>query len=562
MFKKSSKPKNVRKRQLLSEDQDRDSSSSGGGDEDASAGGNGPPKSKSARRAEGKLAFSSASSQQRAARAAAAEAGADGALEGPAKPAVSFAYESDRRVQVKGVPRDALVLSFSSLPFPLIFPLLPLQMASDSRATATIETETEFDRDSRAIREKVLKQAEEALKGRAREGGSAAAGPAGPPGSKKEVYKGMAGYADHTAGFRREHTVASEKATGAHGPLRASTHIRWSVRFDYQPDLCKDYKETGYCGYGDSCKFLHDRGDYKAGWQIEREWQEKEKRRKEAAALGMLEEGDGGEGEEEEDDDDDLPFACFICRQSFVDPVVTKCRHYFCEHCALKHHSRNKNCFVCEQPTQGVFNTAHDIIKRVKERAAKEAKDKEEVAKGAGSSRPEAAGGDENLQAEEPQAEGLRQYEDEARRFSIRVPAAWEQRDKAGATALFANPERRGDTLGVVVNPVRVRSLRDFGDIDYVATRLLDAERRKESTKSAEILSQRVKELAGGIPLYQIEYALASTRGSKRILTAVTIADRKLYIVNIAVADSESEPVDLATLGMLRRALDSFALLS
>ncbi|CAI5535385.1 unnamed protein product [Closterium sp. Naga37s-1] len=455
----------------------------------------------------------------------------------------------------------ASIVDLNSVPS---LPLVRPDGAGQLRATATIETETEFDRDSRAIREKVLKQAEEALKGRAREGGSAAAGPAGPPGSKKEVYKGMAGYADHTAGFRREHTVASEKATGAHGPLRASTHIRWSVRFDYQPDLCKDYKETGYCGYGDSCKFLHDRGDYKAGWQIEREWQEKEKRRKEAAAMGMLEEGEGGEGEEEEDDDDDLPFACFICRQPFVDPVVTKCRHYFCEHCALKHHSRNKNCFVCEQPTQGVFNTAHDIIKRVKERAAKEAKDKEEIAKGAGSSRPEAAGGDDgdkNPQAEDSLVEGLRPYEDEARRFSIMVPAAWEQRDKAGATALFASPERRGDTLGVVVNPVRVRSLRDFGDIDLVATRLLDAERRKESTKSAEILSQRTKELPGGVPLYQIEYALASTRGSKRILTAVTIADRKLYIVNIAVADSESEPVDLTTLGMLRRALDSFALL-
>ncbi|CAI7802883.1 unnamed protein product [Closterium sp. NIES-54] len=535
MFKKSSKPKNVRKRQLLSEDQDRDSSSSGGADEDASAGGDVAPKSKNARRGEGKLAFSSASSQQRAARAAAAEAGADGAAEGPAKPTVSFAYESDRRVQ----------------------------MASDSRATATIETETEFDRDSRAIREKVLKQAEEALKGRAREGGSAAAGPAGPPGSKKEVYKGMAGYADHTAGFRREHTVASEKATGAHGPLRASTHIRWSVRFDYQPDLCKDYKETGYCGYGDSCKFLHDRGDYKAGWQIEREWQEKEKRRKEAAALGMLEEGDGGEGEEEDDDDDDLPFACFICRQSFVDPVVTKCRHYFCEHCALKHHSRNKNCFVCEQPTQGVFNTAHPSRRACASRARRRSSRASHylllpVTISPSLRRSHAP---ENPQAEDSLAEGLRPYEDEARRFSIMVPAAWEQRDKAGATALFASPERRGDTLGVVVNPVRVRSLRDFGDIDLVATRLLDAEQRKESTKSAEILSQRTKELPGAITLYQIEYALASTRGSKRILTAVTIADRKLYIVNIAVADSESEPVDLTTLGMLRRALDSFALL-
>ncbi len=28
----------------------------------------------------------------------------------------------------------------------------------------------------------------------------------------------------------------------------------------------------GYCGFGDSCKFLHDRSDYKHGWQLEREW--------------------------------------------------------------------------------------------------------------------------------------------------------------------------------------------------------------------------------------------------------------------------------------------------
>merc|ERR1739848_694233 len=43
------------------------------------------------------------------------------------------------------------------------------------------------------------------------------------------------------------------------GPSRISSHIRSSKRFDYQPDICKDYKETGYCGYGEACKFLHDR---------------------------------------------------------------------------------------------------------------------------------------------------------------------------------------------------------------------------------------------------------------------------------------------------------------
>jgi len=191
------------------------------------------------------------------------------------------------------------------------------------------------DRDARALREKYLKRAEEALKGE--EKGEMRRQGGGGLGGDPKVYRGVHGYVDHTAGFRREHTVSGEKSSGAFGPLRASAHIRMSVRFDYQPDICKDYKETGFCGYGDACKFMHDRGDYKSGWQLEREWDDKEKKRKEALAMGMVREveGEGGEGEDSEEEDE-LPFACFICREPFVDPVVTKCQHYFCEHCALK----------------------------------------------------------------------------------------------------------------------------------------------------------------------------------------------------------------------------------
>lgn len=61
------------------------------------------------------------------------------------------------------------------------------------------------------------------------------------------------------------------------GPMRGSTNIRATSRFDYQPDICKDYKETGYCGFGDTCKFLHDRSDYKSGWQLEKEWEESQR---------------------------------------------------------------------------------------------------------------------------------------------------------------------------------------------------------------------------------------------------------------------------------------------
>ncbi|XP_050230492.1 zinc finger CCCH domain-containing protein 1 [Mercurialis annua] len=232
-----------------------------------------------------------------------------------------------------------------------------IQVQHDSRATATLETETDFSRDARAVRERALKQADEALKGKKSTSGDA------------KLYKGIHGYTDHKAGFRREQTISSEKAGGAHGPLRASAHIRVSARFDYQPDICKDYKETGYCGYGDSCKFMHDRGDYKPGWQLEKEWEEAEKMRKRNLALKEME-GDADDNIEEEvddGDDDELPFACFICRQPFVDPVMTKCKHYFCEHCALKHHAKNKKCFVCNQPTLGIFNTAHEIRKKIAE---------------------------------------------------------------------------------------------------------------------------------------------------------------------------------------------------
>lgn len=199
-----------------------------------------------------------------------------------------------------------------------------IQVQHDSRATATLETETEFSRDARALRERVLKQSEEALKGKTKSSGD------------EKVYKGIHGYTDYKAGFRREQTVSSEKAGGSHGPLRASAHIRTSARFDYQPDICKDYKETGYCGFGDACKFMHDRGDYKSGWQMEREWEDAEKTRKRNLALGGDEMDDDVGGDQSDEEDNLLPFACFICRQPFVDPVVTKCKHYFCEHCALK----------------------------------------------------------------------------------------------------------------------------------------------------------------------------------------------------------------------------------
>lgn len=84
----------------------------------------------------------------------------------------------------------------------------------------------------------------------------------------------------------------------------------------------KDYKETGRCGYGDSCKFMHDRGDHKAGWQIERDWAAEQEEKRKRALMGLS--GDAAEENFEIKAEDDLPWACLICREPFNNPVVTK----------------------------------------------------------------------------------------------------------------------------------------------------------------------------------------------------------------------------------------------
>lgn len=168
---------------------------------------------------------------------------------------------------------------------------------SDQGATATIEIDTEIDRDAQAIHQKSIEINKE-LEGKADD----------------KIYRGLNNYAQY---YKKKDSVLGNASSGMvrNGPMRAPAHLRATVRWDYQPDICKDYKETGFCGFGDSCKFLHDRSDYKHGWQLE----------KEHGGGSHDCESDGDDGKYEiHSDDEDLPFKCFICRESFVDPIVTK----------------------------------------------------------------------------------------------------------------------------------------------------------------------------------------------------------------------------------------------
>ncbi|XP_051894666.1 LOW QUALITY PROTEIN: E3 ubiquitin-protein ligase RNF113A [Pristis pectinata] len=210
----------------------------------------------------------------------------------------------------------------------------------DMGATAVYQLDTEKDKDMQAIFERSQKIQEE-LKGK----------------DDEKIYRGINNYIKY---IKPKDTPMANASSGMvrKGPIRAHENLRATVRWDYQPDICKDYKETGFCGFGDSCKFLHDRSDYKHGWQIERELDE-----------GRYSINDD-ENYEVSSDEDALPFKCFICRASFTNPVMTKCKHYFCESCALQHYRKSKRCYVCNEQTNGVFNPAKELIAKMKKHKA------------------------------------------------------------------------------------------------------------------------------------------------------------------------------------------------
>lgn len=153
-------------------------------------------------------------------------------------------------------------------------------------------------------------------------------------------------------------------------------------------------------------------------------------------------------------------------------------------------------------------------------------------------------------------------YSDDMEGFTLMKPAQWNKIDKAGATVLFEDPLYKGNNVGVVVNPVRISSLREFGTLDVVADKLLQAEKKKPSTNDVKLIKVNERQVHGGVPLYQLEYKLDSSRGAKRILSAVTVASKKLYILNVAFTDSLEKPLPPDTALVLDQIVNSFDILN
>lgn len=67
---------------------------------------------------------------------------------------------------------------------------------------------------------------------------------------------------------------------------------------------------------------------------------------------------------------------CLLFQESFTDPVVTRCKHYFCEKCALANYKKSQRCAACGKQTNGMFNPAKEIVAKLAKMKSKEEEDK------------------------------------------------------------------------------------------------------------------------------------------------------------------------------------------
>lgn len=140
---------------------------------------------------------------------------------------------------------------------------------------------------------------------------------------------------------------------------------------DTRPMICKEFAEKGVCRYGLSCIFVHDRTSYYNKWK--EKLREQRRRAKLAAFQANL-----------------ISEHCPICKDSYTEPVVTQCDHYFCSRCIIERYDGAENpgagqggseggssadgllCPVCRKPLHGVFNLVYDLQDKLAEQQLKQ----------------------------------------------------------------------------------------------------------------------------------------------------------------------------------------------
>jgi len=94
----------------------------------------------------------------------------------------------------------------------------------------------------------------------------------------------------------------------------------------------------------------------------------------------------------------------------------------------------------------------------------------------------------------------------------------------------------RGYTYGITVDPVRIKSIKEFGNPEEVAARVVTAEVNRDGVFEVTLAKDPAEDPSG---CYDIEYISDGKRGVKRFVTRIYIKDGFLYVLTAQSKNGE-----------------------
>lgn len=145
---------------------------------------------------------------------------------------------------------------------------------------------------------------------------------------------------------------STEKTTNKFQPQRKKKMAEMpGARVDYGQDICKDYYETGFCGFGDSCKFIHTRLEQKSSWELEKEFLDQQQRQRKDQDKDNVD-----NFSKSTETPTNIRKELKICAICSKEPPIqatlrSPCHHLFCEECFIE--QTENTCPTCKISLKG-----------------------------------------------------------------------------------------------------------------------------------------------------------------------------------------------------------------
>ena len=124
--------------------------------------------------------------------------------------------------------------------------------------------------------------------------------------------------------------------------------------------------------------------------------------------------------------------------------------------------------------------------------------------------------------------------------YMVTPPASFTSSNKPLKTHLDEinfSGDVRGYQVGVTVDPVRIKSIKEFGDPDQVAARVVTAEVNRDGVFDVKLVKDASEDAQLGC--YDVEYISDGKRGTKRFVTRIYVKEGFLYVLTFQSKEAE-----------------------